>query len=434
MDICFQTGGPLSSDSPVYIERRVDREALSHSQKMHYIQITEPRQQGKTSLIYRLRSVLHDRDCIFAYVDAEDLKNDNETAWYQNLAARLGAQLKTSVEYSESLPVDSMTWRSFLETLTVSLTTEPQRKLIIAIDEIGSVPVNWAEGFFRVLREVYTVREFEVHFHRLSFILAGAFDPRNLIQDPKISPFNVAQRINIEDLNFTQVQTLVSRLGLSDNQLDNIADRVCYWADGQPYLTQKLCLYLADTEGDITAESVDAAVDRLFLEDINHLPRIARDIEADSSLSDYACQIIRGGVKFSPVVNQQHFHLAYVLGVIKPDKNGCCRVRNRIYERAFPNLNQPPVFVSTRKVDTSQSVEPLSPSVPGSGAPPETPPFQQIKSHILETRRENLIAEYEAANKQLDDELNEANRLRLKRRIKELEQEISEAESELRSL
>jgi hypothetical protein len=54
----FQAGGALLADSPVYIERKVDHEALAHLRNMAYLLVIEPRQQGKTSLLARLRTKL----------------------------------------------------------------------------------------------------------------------------------------------------------------------------------------------------------------------------------------------------------------------------------------------------------------------------------------------------------------------------------------
>jgi len=352
-DTPFQAGGPLSSNSPVYIERRADREALQHLRQMYYIQLTEPRQQGKTSLIYRLLGALRNSVYRLAYVDAESLKSKNETGWYRDLAVRLIGQLQSSVKCDKlPVPTDASTWRLFLSNLVSS---EPyaancKPRLIIAIDEVGSIPFGWAEDFFRVLREVYVIREVESYFQYLTFVLAGAFDPRDLISDSKISPFNVAQRVNLEDFNCEQVGQLVAYLGLPADQTAAVAERIHYWTSGQPYLTQKLCLYLAEQDDISDVDAVDVAVDRFFCEDTNHLPRIVEDMEEDAKLLNYIRQAVADRVKFTPSVNPRHFRLAHVIGVIKPDERGCCRIRNCIYERALQ-----------AGIESAQPTEPHSP-------------------------------------------------------------------------
>jgi len=344
-DVSFQTGGPLPSNSSVYVERKADEAALRHLHQMHYLQLTEPRQQGKTSLIYRLRSKLSDSEYVFVYVDAEGLKPDDYPDWYAMLTRRLTAQLEFSPDlrscFSEDCPLHSLVWRDCL----AHVARAGQRKfkrIVIALDEIGSVPAEWAESFFRVLREVYVVREVEPYFKHITFVLAGAFDPRDLITDSKISPFNVAQRVHLEDFSPDKIGQLVAHLGLPAGQSSQVAERLAYWTDGQPYLVQKLCSYLTESKDTVDASAVNAAVERFFHEDTNHLPRISKDLQADPELLDYARGVIAGDVKFSPAVNPAHFQLAHVIGVIKPDEHGFCRIRNRMCERALAEIGVPP--------------------------------------------------------------------------------------------
>lgn len=71
-------------------------------------------------------------------------------------------------------------------------------------------------------------------------------------------------------------------------------------------------------------------------------------------------------------------------------------------------------------------------------ASPETdsslPSFKQIKRQTLQKRLTGLIADYQAAQNQLDIALGEVERTRLKRQIEQLEQEIQQLENELNLL
>jgi hypothetical protein len=349
-ETAFQTGGPLPSKSLVYIERKADREALRLLHQMHYLQLTEPRQQGKTSLIYRLRTKLSSIGYVFAYIDAEGLKYDNYTDWYAALTSRLTTQFELVPElrqyFSDECSLYSIEWRDCLAYLA-RMGQRESKKIVIALDEIGSVPRKWAEAFFRILRETYVVREVEPYFKCVTFILAGAFDPRDLITDSKISPFNVAQRVHLEDFTLGQLRQLVTHLGLSASQASEVSERLAYWIGGQPYLAQKICSYLTESQSAVDANAVDIVVERLFREDTNHLPRISEDLESNTKLLNYARGMISGGVRFSPAVNPSHFQLAYVIGVIKPDEDGYCRIRNRIYERVLAEMEVSPTPTPT---------------------------------------------------------------------------------------
>ncbi|HEX9923371.1 MAG TPA: hypothetical protein VGD99_11980 [Anaerolineae bacterium] len=78
------------------------------------------------------------------------------------------------------------------------------------------------------------------------------------------------------------------------------------------------------------------------------------------------------------------------------------------------------------------ALETGAPIPPADGVSPSS--FRQIKIKSLQQRREDLFAEFEAANKQLRNALSEVERTRLKRQLKSLEIEIEEVESELSSL
>jgi TIR domain len=120
------------------------------------------------------------------------------------------------------------------------------------------------------------------------------------------------------------------------------AQRIHYWADGQPYLSQYLCKALASCRATGGVEPIDAIVDQavetFFREDTSHLPRIMEFVY-DLNLLAYARKITGSTpARFSPGLNDKQFRLAHILGVIKADPQGRCRIRNRIYERALDEL------------------------------------------------------------------------------------------------
>jgi len=87
-------------------------------------------------------------------------------------------------------------------------------RLVIAFDEIGGVGKDWATGFFSAIRSVWQDQR-----ERLSFILAGTIDPRELIINPEVSPFNVATPIYLHDFSVADVEALVQRLVQSESTI-----------------------------------------------------------------------------------------------------------------------------------------------------------------------------------------------------------------------
>jgi len=341
----FQAGGALLADSLVYVERKADHEALAHLRNMAYLLVIEPRQQGKTSLTNHLMCHPALGDVAFAYVDVTTPDRSSEATWYQTLCRRILRQLRGFIPRNQwpAIPQNSAGWREFLCDVAM-LATDAHRRVVIALDEIGAVTFPGATEFFSVLRDVYNSRQAETEFKQLTFLLAGAFHPRDLIQDDKISPFNIAQCVRLADFTLAQVRELVGNGNWRDEQATALAERIHYWTDGQPYLTQLLCSYL---EADATPTDVAASVERLRREDENHLPPMLERLNRDEKLRRYVERILAGErVKFYPRENRRQAQLE-LLGVIKGGTEGFCIVRNRIYERVLARVAEPTVRHST---------------------------------------------------------------------------------------
>jgi len=330
MKSIFQAGGYLPPDSPVYIERRADQEMLGYLLDGKYIVLIKSRQTGKTSLIFRLRAQLANRNYTLAYVDVEGLDRHNEEAWYQALCAQLAPQLAGIIEGLPKPPPHYGKLKRFLKDLAERIA---QRSwcLAIALDECGAIPQEWAEDFFKVLRDVYDSREVSPEFRNLTFILAGAFDPGDLIKDPRVSPFNVATWVDLKDFDPPQVRQLVEHLGVDEHAGHALAEFIYSWTSGHPYLTQKICSMLEEKGAPFVNEDVEEAANWIWRQD-QHLAHIFRQLEAEAAVRDYLKTLVQGRVvQFNPTSDTRHRKLA-LIGVIKEDEHHNCVVRNRIYE------------------------------------------------------------------------------------------------------
>jgi hypothetical protein len=340
----FQAGGPLLADSSVYIPREADRKAAIHLSRMEYVTLVEPRQHGKTSLINRLIGQFSTQGYFFAYRDlmADRSLGASPDDWYASLGKRLLRQLRfIPRDQRPQLPADSASWEDFLADVAERAEITNQN-VVIVLDEIGAIPVDLATDFFSIIRSVYASRQNLPFWQRLTFVIAGAFNPKDLIQDKVVSNFNVDQRILLDDFNLSQVWQLVVHLGLPGDLTDAVAERVYYWTDGQPYLCQRICVCLAEQQVPVTVTAVDGAVERIFHEDTHHLSRV-KDLTAEPDLMAYTWRITsEPRSRFNAALNDRHFRLAHIVGVIKTDPDGRCQIRNRIYERALAEVGVPP--------------------------------------------------------------------------------------------
>jgi predicted acylesterase/phospholipase RssA len=349
--VTFKAGGALTDGhTNIYIERQADRDVLSHILMMDYLLVIEPRQQGKTSLINHVVRHPGVGDCAFVYIDVTSPNRSSEEAWYGTLCPRILKQLSVLIPDTQwpDIPRDSTGWRNFLYQVAVSATRSKQR-IVIELDEIGAITFPGNTEFFTVLRDIYNSRQAEPEFRQITFLLAGAFHPRNLIKDDRISPFNIAQRVRLPDFTKEQVLELVQRGGWTGGQAESLSERIHYWTDGQPYLTQLLCTYL---RGDAALSDVDASVERLRREDENHIPPMFEKINSDPNFRKYLDNIRAGKrIKFYPQENSRQAALE-LIGVLKADSSGYCTIRNRIYEAALAGI----VETSTVSVPASYEV------------------------------------------------------------------------------
>jgi hypothetical protein len=339
MSYAFQAGGPLKADSKSYVERKADYEALGHLRNMDYLLFIEPRQQGKTSLVVRLCTLLRQEDYIFVYIDIEDFDYTNPDSWITDFCAEVAGKLEALPGYQTG-----HFYPHFEGWLTLARQAQQANKrIVVAIDEIGALSeMSWAKTFFIPMRKVFNERSFEPALHHLTFILAGAFHPRDFIKDTRISPFNVAQRVRLSDFSVEQVRQLIARLGLSEATTTTLAEYVHYWTGGQPYLVQSLCSYLARASSP-SRPDVCSAIQCLLQEDENHLPPLFDRLRADPKLLEYIQRILGGEpIKFNPSGDHVHRRLE-LLGLIKASADdGYCTIRNRIYARALPGLADDP--------------------------------------------------------------------------------------------
>ena len=264
----FHASSPMPPDSPLYVVRQADHQVWNNLKRMEYVLLVEPRQHGKTSLTYRLVSRCADEgasDYVFAYLDMVHLQTKTERGWYGSIGQELQHLLAAFIA-GRFLPrlTGSKTWFSFLSELA-QLAHSSNRQLVITLDEVGAIPDAWATDFFATIRSVHVHRNNLEYFRHLTFIISGARNPRDMIRDTTISDFFSFPRIPIADLASDQVKNLLGHLCMKED-MDEVADRLCYWTGGHPYLCQRLCGYLAVTGCVPNVESVDAAVNEFSWE------------------------------------------------------------------------------------------------------------------------------------------------------------------------
>jgi WD40 repeat protein/tetratricopeptide (TPR) repeat protein len=333
----YITGGTLRHDAPSYVERKADRELLEGLLKGEFCYVLTSRQMGKSSLMVRTASRLREQGVAVVVLDLTAIgQPDSKEQWYFGLLTRLGTQtgLEEELEnfWRESERLGAA--QRFFSAIRNVVLAKRSGRLVVFVDELDVVRslAFSTDEFFAAIRESYTRRTEDKEFERLTFCLLGVATPSDLIRDTRVTPFNVGRRIELND--FTAEEATPLDEGLPAPEL---LERVLYWTDGHPYLTQRVCQAVAEK-----GTGVDEVCDELFFS-----PR-AR--ERDDNLIFVRERLLRSEVdragllqlydrtlRRKRVRDDETNPLLSILrlsGVVRPE-GGRLHARNRIYEEVF---------------------------------------------------------------------------------------------------
>jgi WD40 repeat protein len=350
----YVTGGTLRQDALSYIERRADRDLYAALQAGEFCYVLTSRQMGKSSLMVHTTVRLRKEGVAVAVLDLTMIgQNLSPEQWYDGLLSRLGRQLDLEEEleeYWEAHPKlgPLQRWLAALQDVVL-----PQRsgRVVVFVDEIDAVrslPFS-ADEFFAGIRECYTRRAEDPDFERLTFGLFGVATPSDLIQDVRITPFNIGRRIELTDFTATEAAPLARGLGREGRIGRALLARVLYWTGGHPYLTQRLCRAVGEAAAVSTPGDVDRLCHELFLsksaqeKDDNLLfvrERLLKskggslpEGEVRAGLLDLYGKV-RSGQRVGLDDTNQLVSILRLSGITRTVR-GCLRVRNWIYERVF---------------------------------------------------------------------------------------------------
>ena len=339
----YVTGGTLPANAVSYVARQADHDLWDALERREFCYVLNTRQMGKSSLMVRTARRLRQAGVRVAVLDLTALgQNVTPVQWYDGLLSALAEQLHLE-DAMEDFWLENAKLGPLQRFITairqIALPRVPQ-PLVIFIDEIDAVrslpfPVD---ELFAAIRECYNRRRLDSEYEKLTFCLLGVAAPTDLIRDTRISPFNIGRRIALTD--FTSQEAAPLAAGLPGGK--KMLDRVLFWTNGHPYMTQRLCRSIVEEPSEVTAGQVDALCERLFLTKQardtddnlafvrNRLLRSEVDVAA---LLDLYLQVRRG----RRVRDDEMNPLCGVLrlsGAAKASR-GVLRVRNRIYDHVF---------------------------------------------------------------------------------------------------
>jgi WD40 repeat protein len=333
----YRAAGTFSG--PAYIERSADRElrrAVEQNQRYPYM--LAPRQSGKSSLLYSLRSNLDPNVFRCGFVDLSTFR-PKELRNYDHFLCRLFADFADTLR-APKIAVSGQPRKDLL----VLMAAVPSPRVVLLLDEIDALRRSrFKNTFFSDVRNIFNDRADpnQKELKRIQFVLAGAARVEELITDSTRSPFNVGEPIRLDDFTLEEVMNLCCHLDASGPTgfTAGLPERLHYHAGGSVYLTQLLLERLWDWlkgqelekfAAEVIIERVDTLADQIVSEAAQniHFRNITLLLKRDVKALGPWRQVIAG-----QTLNESELDRLRAIGLAGQDPTAV--FRNRIYKRVF---------------------------------------------------------------------------------------------------
>jgi tetratricopeptide (TPR) repeat protein len=342
----FSAGAALAPRCPSYVERSADAELFDSVLAGHFCYVPAPHHMGKSSLMLRTAWKLEQCGVSTTTVDLSGFGSDFGVEQpYSLLIKRLKFQLK--------LPVDPGIWwsergssdvaRRFSDFLREIVLVNVQGPIVIFVDGLDTnLNPNFRDQFLAAIHLVYQLRATDSTYDRLNFVILGSATDADWIRDDTQSLFSSGRRIVLSDFSPEAAQALGRALGESHSgQREAIFERILYWTGGHPYLTQRLCMSVAQMwDGHWTEERLDSFVARLFRSQEFDVDPNLHSVENDIKNSERRRQLLNlyrevydGKEVEDDEQSSAHTRLK-LFGLLRAEK-GRLKVRNEVYRLAF---------------------------------------------------------------------------------------------------
>lgn len=327
--------------SDLYVSRDADHQIESIIEDMGrpgYVLVS--RQMGKTNLLLNVKRNLESIEDIFIYID---LSNPFESAkaCFENIVDSIletnedRLKLASSNIYQRRKELlDTPAHKQHTNELRLIL-KEIKGKLVIILDEIDALTkTQYSDQIFAQIRSTYFSRVNYPEFERLTYILSGVVEPTEIIKDPKISPFNIGQKIFLNDFSKKEFLSLLnqSKLHLSlENQ-----ERIYYWTSGNPRMTWDVCSEVESyiqSNNTIDSFEIDKIVNDIYLTSYDKPPidNIRELVKNDREIRNAIIEMIyNNGDKISDKIKNK----LYLSGVANYSENTVA-IKNEIIKRAL---------------------------------------------------------------------------------------------------
>ncbi len=277
-----------------YVFRQADRqlsEIIDGMGRPGYVLVA--RQMGKTNLLLNMKRRVEQRGDMVIYIDLSQKFESARACFRHIIDLAIESHFEIFEAAADQIAEDRISRNidaslEYTRHLRILIRAAKADRFIIILDEIDSlVHAAYSDTVLAHVRSTYFVRTNYAEFRHLTYVLSGVVEPSDLIKDKNISPFNIGEKIYLDDFSKDEFRTFVNKSQLDFSE--KVFDRVFFWSQGNPRITWDV---LADLENlalsgaSLTTDIVDEAIRRLYLTSFNLPPidHIRTLVENDASL------------------------------------------------------------------------------------------------------------------------------------------------------
>ena len=327
-------GGGMNPTSPFYIERGADAEFRGLLERHHSIVLIRGgRQIGKTSLLARGMQLAREQSWRSVRTDFQKLSSASlmdAAVFYRQLAASVARQVKFPYDFTALWDDGSDPGQNFEYFLRDLLEAEAE-SLVWFMDEADKVfAAPFSTDFFGLVRSWHNDRAAEPDspLSRLTIVIAYATEAHLFISDLNQSPFNVGERVPLDDFTMEQVLRLNDLYGGPIGARGDI-ERLHTLLGGQPFLTRRALDVLAREKTGIEALLRDAIREDGPFAD--HLKRVHASVAGQSDVTAYVRNLLNDTV--SPGAVPDAYYRLLRAGVVRQNRDGKVVFRCVLYRR-----------------------------------------------------------------------------------------------------
>lgn len=328
----------------LYVERDADRQVkhiINDMGRPGYVLVS--RQMGKTNLLLNAKRNLQSKQDVFVYVDLSNSFKDARSC-FENI---IDLAVETNLDkFSEIYSVirerrseirDTPAHKQHNNELRILLKALDGGKLVIILDEIDALTkTDYSDQIFAQIRSSYfSGRVNYPEFYNLTYLLSGVVEPTEIIKDSKISPFNIGQKIFLNDFSRGEFDNFLSKSNL--NLHDDTVDRIFYWTNGNPRITWDVCAEIETVIKlrPITNDSIDEIVNRTYLttydkppiDNIRELTKKDKEIrrsliDIENNRTNGLSDRIKSKLYLSGIINYENSEIKIKNQIIKLSLNG----------------------------------------------------------------------------------------------------------------